>query len=142
MPAGFGQDFKNPAASPWGPEDEIGALNNLTDQTRLAALGRISSGKVYDLGVEYFKGMLGIFGLTDPRYQFWVTHSNRGFAVDDPFGVGPAGNQKILVTGDAVSMYTDTGTHIDVLNHFGLNGKIWNGFSAEEHQGDGGWPDA
>ena len=31
------------------------------------------------------------------------------------------------------------GTHIDALNHFGLDGKIWNGFSAAEHAGDRGW---
>jgi kynurenine formamidase len=31
------------------------------------------------------------------------------------------------------------GTHIDALVHFGLNGKIWNGFSATEHLGDRGW---
>jgi kynurenine formamidase len=31
------------------------------------------------------------------------------------------------------------GTHIDALNHFGLNGQIWNGFSPEEHLGDKGW---
>jgi kynurenine formamidase len=31
------------------------------------------------------------------------------------------------------------GTHIDALNHFGLNGKIWNGFTPEEHLGDKGW---
>ena len=32
-----------------------------------------------------------------------------------------------------------TGTHIDALNHFGIRGKIWNGFKADEHLGDRGW---
>jgi len=40
--------------SPWGPEDEIGTLNMMTDTTRLEILSRISSGKVYDLSVEFF----------------------------------------------------------------------------------------
>lgn len=31
------------------------------------------------------------------------------------------------------------GTHIDALVHFGLDGKIWNGFSEAEHLGDRGW---
>jgi kynurenine formamidase len=31
------------------------------------------------------------------------------------------------------------GTHIDALNHFGLNGKIWNQFTPEAHLGDKGW---
>ena len=36
-------------------------------------------------------------------------------------------------------MYSHTGTHIDALNHFGIHGKIWNGFKADEHLGDRGW---
>ncbi len=31
------------------------------------------------------------------------------------------------------------GTHIDSLNHFGLDGEIWNGFKAVDHLGDRGW---
>src|SRR5262249_43955085 len=30
-------------------------------------------------------------------------------------------------------------THIDALCHFGLNSKIWNGFSETEYLGDRGW---
>src|SRR5688572_18908666 len=37
----------------WGKEDEIGALNELTDQSRAAALRLAKTGKVYDLGVTY-----------------------------------------------------------------------------------------
>jgi kynurenine formamidase len=36
-------------------------------------------------------------------------------------------------------MYTHMGTHIDALVHFGLDGKIWNGFSAADNLGDRGW---
>jgi hypothetical protein len=43
--------------SRWGPTDEIGALNMMTQETRLEILSRVSSGKVYDLSVEYFLGM-------------------------------------------------------------------------------------
>jgi kynurenine formamidase len=31
------------------------------------------------------------------------------------------------------------GTHVDALNHFGLEGKIWNGFTPEKYLGDKGW---
>jgi kynurenine formamidase len=31
------------------------------------------------------------------------------------------------------------GTHIDALNHFGLHGKIWNGFDPDKELGDRGW---
>jgi Putative cyclase len=37
----------------WGNDDEVGALNEMTDASRLAALRLADSGKVYDLGVLY-----------------------------------------------------------------------------------------
>ncbi|HYP49942.1 MAG TPA: cyclase family protein, partial [Pyrinomonadaceae bacterium] len=48
----------------------------------------------------------------------------------------------VTYSGDAISMYTHTGTHIDTLNHFGLDGKIWNGFDAHEHVGSRAWQKA
>jgi kynurenine formamidase len=125
--------------SPWGPEDEIGTLNMMTPQSRAAVLGRADAHRIYDLSVEYFVGMPSWYLLGDPRYQFWLTHTPQGTAVDDPVAVGRAQNDKVAYTGDAVSMYTHTGTHIDALNHFGLNGAVWNGFKAQEHLGDRGW---
>ncbi len=125
--------------SPWGKDDEIGTLNMMTDQSKAAILSRIRSGKTYDLSVEYFVGMPSFHALGDPAYQFWLTHTPRGTVVDNPNGLGRDMNEKVSYTGDAISMYTHMGTHIDALNHFGLNGKIWNGFSADEHLGDKGW---
>ena len=128
--------------SPWGPADEIGTLNMMTDASRAAVLGRIAGGRSYDLSVEFFNGMPSWHSLGDPRFQFWLTHTPRGTAVDDPAKVGPEQNAKVSYTGDAISMYTHTGTHIDALNHFGLNGRVWNGFEADEHLGDQGWKKA
>jgi kynurenine formamidase len=59
--------------------------------------------------------------------------------VDNPNGQGEVMNKKVSYTSDAISMFTHTGTHIDALSHFGLNGKIYNGFSAEKYLGDKGW---
>ena len=125
--------------SPWGPEDEIGTLNMMNENSRLEVLSSIGSGKVYDLSVEYFVGMPSFHALGDPGYQYWLTHTPDGTVVDNPNGMGAALNQKVSYTGDAISMYTHMGTHIDALNHFGLNGKIWNGFTQKEHLGDKGW---
>lgn len=126
-------------ASPWGKRDEIGSLNMMTDVTRASILRRIAGGKVYDLSVEYYNGMPSWSAIGDPLYQFWLTHTPRGTAVDDPLKVGPQQNQLVSYTGDAISMYTHTGTHIDTLNHFGLHGEMYNGFAADEHLGDQGW---
>lgn len=116
-------------ASPWGPADEIGTLNMMSEASRLEILRRVSSGRVYDLGVELFVGMptcCGAFG--DPPYQIAMTHAPARGAAKGPSH-----------SGDAVSMYTHAGTHIDTLNHFGLDGRIWNGVKADEALGVRGW---
>jgi hypothetical protein len=48
----------------WGEDDEVGALNEMTDASRLAALQLITQGTVYDLGLPY------------DRYSYkWPGHS-------------------------------------------------------------------
>ncbi|WP_417489262.1 cyclase family protein [Maricaulis sp.] len=125
--------------SPWGRDDQLGALNMMTERSRASILSRITGGTVYDLSVEYFIGMPGWHAAGDPRYQIWMTHTPRGTVTDDPLQVGEAANGHVSYTGSAISMYTHTGTHIDALNHFGLDGEIYNHFSADEHLGDAGW---
>lgn len=135
----FAQQNEQVGTSPWGTDDEIGSLNMMSEKSRLAILSRIKSGKSYDLSVEYFVGMPSFHSLGDPSYQYWLTHTPHGTVIDNPNGLGKKMNKKVSYTGDAISMYTHMGTHIDALNHFGLNGKIWNGFTPEEHLGDKGW---
>ena len=125
--------------SPWGPSDEIGRLNLMTPASQRAILSRIDGGKSYDLSVEYFIGMPSWQAAGDPHYRIWMTHTPQGTVIDDPLGLGKAMNEHVSYTGAAISLYTHMGTHIDALNHFGLNGEIWNGFRAEEHLGDRGW---
>jgi kynurenine formamidase len=134
-------DSPRPAAgrSPWGPDDQIGRLNLMTEASRAAVLGRIAGGRVYDLGVEYHKDMPSWHLLGDPTYQIWMTHTPRGTKVDNVLKLGSAMHERVSYSGDAVLMYTHTGTHIDALSHFGLDGRIWNGFHHAEHQGDLGW---
>lgn len=133
------QQKEEVGVSPWGPSDEIGTLNMMDENSKALILSKIKSGKTYDLSVEYYVGMPSFHVLGDPPYQYWLTHTPRGNVVENPNGLGREMNEKVSYTGDAISMYTHMGTHIDALNHFGLNGKIWNGFSADEHLGDKGW---
>lgn len=125
--------------SPWGPNDEIGRLNLITPESQAAVLSRLAGGRIYDLSVEYFIGMPSWQAAGDPHYRMWMTHTPHGTVIDDPLNLGKTMNQHVSYTGAAISMYTHMGTHIDALNHFGLDGKIWNGFSAAEHAGDRGW---
>lgn len=116
--------------SPWGPRDEIGALNMMTDASRLGILKRVSGGKVYDLAVDLFVGMPSCcvcFG--DPTFQIWMTHRPaRG-----------EGKELLSHSSDSISMLTHIGTHIDGLNCFGLKGRIWNRVSADDALGVRGW---
>ncbi len=125
--------------SPWGPGDEIGRLNLITPKSRANILSRIDGSATYDLSVEYFIGMPSWQAAGDPHYRMWMTHTPHGTVIDDPLNLGNAMNEHVSYTGAAISMYTHMGTHIDALNHFGLDGKIWNGFTAAEHAGDRGW---
>lgn len=111
----------------------------MNETSQLDVLSRISSGKVYDLSVDYFVGMPSFHSLGDPSYQYFLTHTPHGTVIENPNGLGKEMNKKVSYTGDAISMYTHMGTHIDALNHFGLNGKIWNNFTSELHLGDKGW---
>jgi kynurenine formamidase len=135
----FTQANEEVGISPWGKSDEIGTLNMMSEKSKLEVLSQINSGRNYDLSVEYFVGMPSFHMLGDPTYQYWLTHTPRGTVVDNPNGLGEPMNKKVSYTGDAISMYTHMGTHIDALNHFGLNGKVWNGFSSDEFLGDKGW---
>ena len=98
------------AESPWGPEDEIGTLNMMSDTSRLDVIKQVMSGKVYDLGVELYSGMpscCSVFG--DPQYHLWMTHTPRGTIAANPFGVSREVNERVSYSGDAVTMYTHDG---------------------------------
>ena len=125
--------------SPWGPKDETGRLNLMTPASRSTVLSRVSGQKSYDLAVDLYVGMPSFQEAGDAQYQMWMTHTPHGNVVADSMKVGAKMNRHVSYTGSAVSMYAHKGTHIDALNHFGLNGKIWNGFSEAEYLGDRGW---
>ena len=126
------QIAKNVAAkSPWGPTDEIGTLNMMTDSSRFDVLKQVAGGKVYDLGVDLFVGMpICCHAFGDPTFQIFMTHAPTR---------GDFDKELLSYSGDGVTIYTHSGTHIDALNHFGLHGKIWNEVSAADALGVRGW---
>ncbi|MEJ8569233.1 cyclase family protein [Elongatibacter sediminis] len=133
------QAEREAGVSPWGPQDEIGRLNLITESSRARILSRVRGGRIYDLSVDYYIGMPSWQAAGDPHYRMWMTHTPHGTVIDDPLNVGVPMNEHVSYTGAAISLYTHMGTHIDALNHFGLDGRIWNGFRADEHVGDRGW---
>ncbi len=135
----YNSEFHKVATSPFGGNDEIGMLNLIDAASRKAILSRADPTKVFDLSVDHFVGMPGWTGAGDQPYQIWMTHTPNGEIVDDSMKVGSAANTLVSYSGDGISMYTHCGTHIDTLNHFGYNGKIFNNFSAAEHLGSRAW---
>ena len=131
--------FHEVTQSPFGRNDEIGMLNLIDGASRSAILSRADASKIYDLSVDHFVGMPGWFGAGDQPYQIWMTHTPQGEIVANTMGVSLEANQLVAYSGDGISMYTHCGTHIDTFNHFGYRGKIFNGFSADEHLGSRAW---
>jgi len=125
--------------SPWGPKDEIGRLNWLTNDSVKTILGRLDGRKVFDLNVDYFMGMPSWTAAGDPPFDIWMTHTPQGSVLDDRSGVGSDVHKKYSYCGDAMSLYTHCGTHIDTLNHLGHWGCFWNGWKPEEKLGSRHW---
>lgn len=130
--------FRQITESPFGADDEIGMLNLITPESMRAVLSRADAGHTIDLSVDYFLGMPSFTAAGQPPYQIWMTNTPRGTAVDDGTGFGEQ-NELVGYSGDAISMYTHCGTHIDTLNHFGYGTKIWNNFDADQYLGARHW---
>ena len=116
--------------SPFGEEDQRGMLNHITHAKRLAALGSVRFGRLYDLGhvldesVPVFPG----------RYfrQTLVTtahHANAAGADDTPTGVG---DNKVNWVTEIVSGTMQLGTHLDALSHLQIGDRGYNGWRVAE----------
>jgi kynurenine formamidase len=130
---------RRPGVSEWGPDDESGATNRITAESRAAIMARMDGSRLYDLSVDYFLGMPSFQAAGDPAYQIWMTHTPAGSIVDDLNGAGARQNRSCGYSGDVVLMYTHTGTHIDSLNHFGYGDELYNGFKAQDELGSRHW---
>src|SRR5213082_2758976 len=109
--------------SAFGADDQLGMLNHVTPEKRLAALSRVREGRVFDLGrvlderVPVFPGRA--------FHQTLVTtahHANMG-------GVGE--NEVNWIT-EVVSGTTQLGTHLDALSHLQIGDRAYNGRRVSE----------
>lgn len=131
--------FREVTRSPFGEDDQIGMLNLITPESMRAVVSRADAGHALDLSVDYFMGMPSFTAAGQPSYQISMTNTPRGTVIDDAIGVGRQQNELVSYSGDAITMYTHCGTHVDSLNHFGYHNKIWNGYDADEHLGSRHW---
>ncbi len=117
------------ATSPHGPDDEIGRRILMSPESRAAVMSNIDATQMFDLSVDYFIGMPSWQMIGDPPYQMWMTHTPHGNVVEGLPTISREMTEYISYSGDAMMMYTHTGTHIDTLNHYGYNGRIYNNFT-------------
>lgn len=124
----------------WGKEDEIGALNHMTDQTRLAAMKLVTGGKSYDLGVTYTRNSYKWPGHSPGEVISFRSPEGVKRQLDHDF-VG----QKKNPTGTgwhsaALFINDNVGTQIDGLGHAtrGQDNHWYNGFKEEDWGGDFG----
>lgn len=115
----------------WGPADEAGAANHITAQTVVRAASEIRSGQIVSLalpldgsgpqsgGRRYNPRLTMTATGTDHVAQ--VQRTGRGEPLTS-FGYGD----------DNLDMPTQAGTHIDALSHVFLDGRMYNGYPAQE----------
>jgi kynurenine formamidase len=123
----------------WGKEDEVGALNEMTDASRLAALRLADRGKVYDLGVTY-----------DRTSYKWPGHSpGEIISFRTPEGVKRQRDIPALVNANpdglawhssALFINDNVATQIDGLGHItaGDDNHWYNGFQEKDWGGNFG----
>jgi kynurenine formamidase len=110
----------------WGHDDELGALNLLTDDRRAAAARLVRSGAVVSLS-------LPLCTSTAPDCptpaEFRITQE-----IDADVGLGAMGFAKDFV---GVDYHSDGHTHIDALCHVAYEGRLYNGVAAGTITADG-----
>lgn len=104
-----------------------GALESITPNLVMGAIGLVNQGQVYDLGVEIFQGMPEIPGLA--RFNFAFTHTPEMTGKASPF----------QFSAEVISGAVHSSTHIDALVHVQQNDRIFGGHSIEDARSDAGW---
>ncbi len=132
----------------WGKDDEVGALNAMTDATRLHALRLVQEGKVYDLGVLYSRESYRWPGHNPAEIMSFRSPEGLKRQQDLPNLVGPdVSPWGTAWHSGALFISDNVGTQIDGLAHAtegpgcphpGLVNHWYNGFTEEKWGGDFG----
>ena len=119
----------------WGEDDEIGALNAISEPSVLAAFRQVAQGRVFDLGVCVDRRSFRAAPHVATEVVAFRTPD--GLTRDDGIGFGAPGvslNTSMVVVSD------HAGTQIDGLCHatVGEDRHWYNGYTADDHGGDFG----
>jgi kynurenine formamidase len=122
----------------YGADDEIGSLNLLTPQRRLAAAALMKRGRAYDLDAGRMMGLP--LGPGQPQLTVISYRTSRGLMMaGDYFPDSPNGDCQGF-NSELVTSSMHTGCHIDALAHItlGTDARWYNGVRAAEHLTDFG----
>lgn len=116
--------------SPFGADDQIGMLNHVTEEKRLAALSLVREGRLYDLG-RILDEEIPVFPGRFFR-QTLVTTAHHQNAAE------PVGANEVNWITEQVSATMQLGTHLDALCHLQIGGRAYNGATVSELAGTAG----
>ena len=122
------QDAQSWCKSKWGPDDEKGAANHLTPALAMEAAKLVTTGKVYQLGVETNSKTPAY-----PPRTFSVTILQPGQT-----GGSSLGPTKTTYNDDIITGWVGVGSQLDGLGHIGVDNVYYNCNKASEFaQADG-----
>jgi kynurenine formamidase len=125
----------------WGPEDEVGALNEMTDASRQAALRLATQGRAYDLGLPYDRNSYRWPGHNPGEIMTFRTPEGVARQRDLPFTTPEGGNAGHTRWHSSAMFISDNvATQIDGLAHIthGEDNHWYNNFRADRWTGDFG----
>jgi kynurenine formamidase len=111
--------------SKWGPQDQAGALNEITAQKRLEAIGLVRRGQMYDLAHVLHQDIPAFPGRTFRQYLTTnYHHINRR---SPQAGVHGLGRNNVNWIVEQILATQQMGTHMDGLNHLQVGDLTYNG---------------
>jgi kynurenine formamidase len=112
--------------SKYGPEDQAGALNEITPRKVLEAVRLVRRGRVYDLAHVLHQDVPAFPGRTFRQYLTTNYHQiNRRHPDAGPAGLGCNSVNWIV---EQITATQQMGTHMDGLNHLQEGDRTYNGF--------------
>jgi kynurenine formamidase len=115
--------------SPFGPEDQLGMLNHITDATRAHALRLVRSGRLYDLGRVLDERAPVFPGRYFRQTLVTTAHHANG---------GGLGTNRVNWITEQIACTQQLGTHLDALCHLQIGDRGYNGWSVAELAGTAG----
>jgi kynurenine formamidase len=115
----------------WGPDDELGTLNHITPQDRIAASRLVKSGRTFSLAIPLDENgpQTGGFGRFNPIHLM-IRDGNAAVTdtvVRDFYG---GRDRWIRGTDDILILPLQSGTQWDALGHIVFEKRLYNGYPA------------